>query len=81
MGRPSSLRTLPARGERSPAAGTALRPPRALTAGALAGPVLIVSSLVQGVARDGFEFALHPPSALALGSAGAVQQATSWPRV
>jgi Protein of unknown function (DUF998) len=47
-----------------------------LLAGALAGPVLIVSSLVQGGLRTGFDFQQHPPSALALGSAGVVQQAT-----
>jgi hypothetical protein len=47
-----------------------------LLAGACAGPVLIVSSLVQGSVRAGFDFREHPPSALALGSAGVVQQAT-----
>ncbi len=47
-----------------------------LVAGASAGPVLIVSSLVQGSLRTGFEFAEHPPSALALGSAGLIQQVT-----
>jgi drug/metabolite transporter (DMT)-like permease len=47
-----------------------------LLAGACAGPVLIVSSLVQGSVRTGFDLREHPPSALALGSAGVVQQAT-----
>ncbi|TSD99790.1 DUF998 domain-containing protein [Skermania sp. ID1734] len=47
-----------------------------LSAGALAGPVLIVSSLVQGSVRSGFDFQQHPPSALELGGAGVVQQAT-----
>jgi hypothetical protein len=47
-----------------------------LRAGACAGPVLIVSSLVQGCIRAGFDLRQHPPSALALGSAGVVQQGT-----
>jgi hypothetical protein len=47
-----------------------------LRAGACAGPALIVSSLVQGSVRAGFDLRQHPPSALALGSAGVVQQAT-----
>jgi Protein of unknown function (DUF998) len=47
-----------------------------LLAGACAGPLLVTSSLLQGVLRQGFDFRRHPPSALALGSAGAVQQVT-----
>lgn len=47
-----------------------------ILAGSLAGPLLVGSSLVQGATREGFDFEQHPPSALALGSAGYVQQVT-----
>lgn len=47
-----------------------------LLAGSCAGPLLVTSSLLQGVLRHGFDFRRHPPSSLALGSAGAVQQVT-----
>jgi hypothetical protein len=48
----------------------------ALAAGASAGPLFVVSSVVQGVLRPGFSFTDHPPSALALGGAGWIQMAT-----
>lgn len=52
------------------------QPRTLLLAGALAGPLLVGSSLVQGVLRDGFDVEQHPPSALALGTGGYVQQLT-----
>ena len=54
----------------------AARPTVPLVAGALAGPLLVASSLAQGAVRDGFDFAQHPPSALALGDGGIIQVAT-----
>jgi Protein of unknown function (DUF998) len=47
-----------------------------LAAGASAGPLFVVSSVVQGMLRRGFSFTDHPPSALALGGAGWIQVAT-----
>jgi hypothetical protein len=47
-----------------------------LQAGAFAGPLFVVSSLVQASVRAGFDPAQHPPSALALGGAGWVQVLT-----
>jgi hypothetical protein len=76
MERPPYAPDLPVRGENALPATSGNRLPGALIAGALAGPILIVSSFVQGLVRDGFQFAADPPSALALGSAGVIQQAT-----
>lgn len=50
--------------------------PALLLAGSCAGPLLVGSSILQGIVRHGFDFRRHPPSALALGSAGAVEQVT-----
>jgi uncharacterized protein DUF998 len=47
-----------------------------LQAGTVAGPLFVVSSLVQATLRAGFDPAQHPPSALALGGAGWVQVLT-----
>jgi uncharacterized protein DUF998 len=44
-----------------------------LQAGTFAGPLFVVSSLVQASVRTRFDPAQHPPSALALGGAGWVQ--------
>ena len=50
------------------------RAARALvTAGAIAGPVFMLTAGVQTVTRDGFDLTRHPISMLALGSAGWVQ--------
>lgn len=49
---------------------------RLLVTGAIAGPFFVVSALVQAVARNGFDLAQHPPSALTLGSTGWVQVLT-----
>jgi hypothetical protein len=50
-----------------------IRDRRMLTAGLAAGPVLGLSWLVQGLARDGYDFTRHPMSLLALGEGGWVQ--------
>jgi len=76
MDRPSYAPDLPVRGENAPSATSGEWPSGALIAGAVAGPVLVISSFVQGLMREGFDFATDPPSALAMGSAGLVQQAT-----
>jgi hypothetical protein len=49
---------------------------RLLLAGTFAGPLFVVSSLVQATVRTGFDPAQQPPSALALGRAGWVQVLT-----
>lgn len=49
---------------------------RLLMAGLAAGPVLGLTWLVQGVVRDGYDFARHPMSLLALGEGGWVQIAS-----
>lgn len=46
---------------------------RLLTAGLAAGPVLGLTWLVQGLVREGYDFARHPMSLLALGEGGWVQ--------
>lgn len=46
---------------------------RLLMAGLAAGPVLGLTWLVQGLVRDGYDFARHPMSLLALGEGGWVQ--------
>src|SRR4051794_41980840 len=73
MDRPSYAPDLPVRGENAPSATSGEWPAGALIAGAVAGPVLLISSFVQGLMRDGVEFATDPPSALALGSVGVGQ--------
>ncbi|KHL13250.1 uncharacterized protein DUF998 [Mumia flava] len=47
-----------------------------LAAAALAGPFFYVSSLVQALARPGFDIGIHPLSQLATGSPGWIQQVT-----
>lgn len=76
MDRPSYLTDAPVRRVHAPSGTRGDRPSVALVAGAVAGPLLVVSSFAQGLVRDGFDFASHPPSALALGPAGLLQQAT-----
>jgi hypothetical protein len=44
-----------------------------LSAGVAAGPVLGLTWLAQGLVRDGYDFARHPMSLLALGEGGWVQ--------
>ncbi|MGW4519562.1 DUF998 domain-containing protein [Amycolatopsis sp. NPDC004378] len=44
-----------------------------LTCGILAGPVFVVTGVVQGLTRAGFDFTRHPASVLANGSPGFVQ--------
>jgi hypothetical protein len=70
------LPDLPLNRDHSPSAADGNRPSTSLIAGAVAGPLLVVSSVVQGLVREGFDFEAHPPSALALGPAGILQQAT-----
>lgn len=48
---------------------------RLLTAGAIAGPAFILVALVQAFTRDGFDWASHPTSMLALGDLGWIQVA------
>jgi hypothetical protein len=60
------------RDERAP---TTRHDRRLLAAGALAGPLFVVVSAVQGALRDGFSFADHPPSALSNGDLGWIQMA------
>lgn len=47
-----------------------------LTAGIIAGPFFILSSVVHGLLRDGFDMIRHPASLLSLGEWGWVQIAT-----
>ncbi|MFJ7216409.1 DUF998 domain-containing protein [Amycolatopsis sp. NPDC098790] len=44
-----------------------------LTCGVLAGPVFVVTGLLQGLTRAGFDFTRHPASLLSNGSLGFVQ--------
>lgn len=44
-----------------------------LMCGALAAPIWILTALVQGLTRDGFDFTRHPISMLALGDPGWIQ--------
>ncbi|WP_329055854.1 DUF998 domain-containing protein [Amycolatopsis sp. NBC_01488] len=44
-----------------------------LTCGILAGPVFVVTGVVQGLTRAGFDFTRHPASILSNGSLGFVQ--------
>jgi len=46
-----------------------------LTCGVVAGPLYLVVGVIQGLARDGFDFARHPLSVLANGPGGWVQTA------
>jgi hypothetical protein len=46
---------------------------RLLTCGILAGPVFVLTGVVQGLTRAGFDFARHPASVLANGSLGFLQ--------
>ncbi|GAA2840567.1 DUF998 domain-containing protein [Kitasatospora aburaviensis] len=46
-----------------------------LTAGALAGPLFLTAGLLQGLAREGFDFSRNAISQLALGDAGWIQTA------
>lgn len=57
-------------------ASSPLRTARLLAAGLAAGPLFGISWLVQGLLREGYDFARHPLSLLALGAAGWVQVAT-----
>jgi lysylphosphatidylglycerol synthetase-like protein (DUF2156 family) len=52
------------------------RTDRMLTAGVLAGPVLGLSWLAQGMIREGYDFTRHPMSLLALGEGSWVQIAS-----
>ncbi len=52
------------------------RTDRLLTAGIVAGPVLGLTWLAQGLVRDGYDFTRHPMSLLALGEGGWVQIAS-----
>jgi hypothetical protein len=52
------------------------RTDRMLTAGVVAGPVLGLTWLAQGLAREGYDFTRHPMSLLALGEGGWVQIAS-----
>ncbi len=47
-------------------------------AGLLAGPVFVVSFLIQGAVRPGYDPLRHPVSALSLGPGGWVQMLTFW---
>jgi len=49
------------------------RPHRLLLAGLLAGPLFIVTFLVEGAFRDGYDPMRHPVSSLALGPGGWIQ--------
>ncbi|MDN5859884.1 MAG: DUF998 domain-containing protein [Pseudonocardia sp.] len=44
--------------------------------GVIAGPVFVISSVAQGLIREGFDFSRHAWSLLALGTAGWVQVST-----
>lgn len=44
--------------------------------GVIAGPVFVISSVTQGLLRDGFDFSRHAWSQLALGDHGGIQVAT-----
>ncbi|MFI6509438.1 DUF998 domain-containing protein [Streptosporangium sp. NPDC050855] len=57
----------------TPSTADGTRTDRLLTAGLLAGPVLGLTWLVQGLVRDGYDFTRHPVSLLALGEGGWVQ--------
>ena len=46
------------------------RTDRLLTAGVVAGPVLGLTWLAQGLVREGYDFTRHPMSLLALGEGG-----------
>jgi hypothetical protein len=52
------------------------RPNRLLLAGLWAGPLFVVTFLVQGVLRDGYDSVRHPVSSLSLGPGGWVQIAS-----
>ena len=47
-----------------------------LNAGILAGPLFIISSVIHGMLRDGFDMVAHPASLLSLGEWGWVQITT-----
>jgi hypothetical protein len=49
---------------------------RSLTAGIIAGPLFVISSVVHGLIRDGFDMVRHPASLLSLGDMGLIQIAT-----
>ncbi|MEV0713351.1 DUF998 domain-containing protein [Asanoa sp. NPDC050611] len=51
------------------------RPNRLLIAGLLAGPLFVVTFLIAGATRDGYDPMRHPVSSLSLGDAGWVQTA------
>ncbi|MFD0358247.1 DUF998 domain-containing protein [Streptomyces sp. NPDC127110] len=57
-----------------PASRSAAR--RALAGGVVAGPLFLAAGLVQGFARDGFDFTRNAISQLALGEAGWIQTAS-----
>lgn len=52
------------------------RPNRLLRAGLVAGPLFVISFLLQGAVRDGYDPMRHPVSSLALGPAGWIQIVT-----
>ena len=56
-------------------AGMSDRTRRFLMAGAAAGPIYLGAGVAQGLLREGFDFARHPLSVLANGSAGWIQTA------
>jgi hypothetical protein len=61
---------------RHPASVTSAARPaarRALTGGAVAGPLFLALGVAQGLARDGFDFTRNAISQLALGEAGWIQ--------
>jgi hypothetical protein len=49
---------------------------RLLTAGIIAGPLFVISSVVHGFSRVGFDMVRHPASLLSLGDMGWIQIAT-----
>lgn len=44
--------------------------------GVMAGPIYLAAGIIQGLVRDGFDFARHPLSVLANGQSGWIQTAT-----
>ncbi|MEU8117697.1 DUF998 domain-containing protein [Spirillospora sp. NPDC049024] len=60
----------------APSSRTARPTSRALIAGALAGPLFLVSAVTQMAMREGFDVTRHPISQLATGGLGWIQIAT-----
>ena len=62
--------TAPSRSDQSPAT---TRARAAIACGAVAGPLFIVTVLIQASSRPGFDVTRHPPSLLSLGDLGWIQ--------